>query len=403
MIKRWTSYFSEMGPAWIVSAVACGPATLASVSIAGASFGFELSWVVVFSAVFGATAQYLAARIGIIEGKGIISVTENRLGSLWGWLLAIDALLATTIASLVLMNALSGVTSLVTGVKSTWWGAPYAAFISASLIRGGYKWFENLCKLLVAFVVVCFIVTAVYIDIPLKSVIRGLVPAIPVGFESALMIAAIMGGAVHITIIAMHTYNTNLKKWTTADLGLARFDNTLSMGFAFGLYSLAIFIVAAGVLHPNNIKIASATDAALSLGPLLGKKAMLVFLVGLWAATLSTISPTFLATAYFVFDIMNWELDTRDKKFAYVIVISTALSALGPLIKGSFFLLLPLMLALGLCGTPFILAIILYLLNKKEIVGEYRNSKVLNFLGVATLLVTTAIAVQFVLSRLSLV
>jgi manganese transport protein len=37
---------------------------------------------------------------------------------------------------------------------------------------------------------------------------------------------------------------------------------------------------------------------------------------------------------------------------------------LGPLVKGSFFLLLPLMLALGLVGTPVIIAVIIYLLNQ---------------------------------------
>ncbi|MBU4425684.1 MAG: divalent metal cation transporter [Proteobacteria bacterium] len=122
MLKRWILYLRQMGPAWIVSAVACGPATLASVSIAGASYGFELLWVVILSAVFGATAQYLGARIGIIEGRGIIATTERRLGNVLAWFLAIDAVLATYIAALVLMNALAGITSLVTRIETPWWG-----------------------------------------------------------------------------------------------------------------------------------------------------------------------------------------------------------------------------------------------------------------------------------------
>ncbi|NQT56852.1 MAG: divalent metal cation transporter [Desulfobacteraceae bacterium] len=217
------------------------------------------------------------------------------------------------------------------------------------------------------------------------------------------MIAAILGGAVHITIIGMHTYNTNARKWARKDLGLARFDNTLSMGFAFGIYSLAIFVVAAAVLHPNNIKIKLATDAALSLGPLLGENAMVIFLIGLWAATLSTISPTFLAGAYFIFDKMKWEPNPKDRKFHIVILGGALLSAFGPFIKGSFFLLLPFMLALGLCGTPLIIAIILYLLNKREVVGEYGNSVVLNVLGIITLVITTLVAVRFILLKISLV
>ena len=392
-----------MGPAWIISAVACGPATLASVSIAGASYGFNLLWVVILSAVFGATAQYLAARIGIIEGRGIIATTEQRLGKVWAWFLAIDAILATYIAALVLMNALVGITSLVTRIDTPWWGIPYALIIALALTRGGYRWFENICKVFVGFVVCCFIITAIQADIAFVDLAGGIIPNIPGGIDSALMIAAILGGAVHITIIGMHTYNTNVRKWAKKDLGLARFDNTLSMGFAFGIYSLAIFVVAAAVLHPNNIKIKLATDAALSLGPLLGANAMVIFLIGLWAATLSTISPTFLAGAYFIFDKMKWEPNPKDRKFRIVILGSALLSAFGPLIKGSFFLLLPFMLALGLCGTPLIIAIILYLLNKREVVGEYGNSVVLNVLGIITLVVTTLVAVRFILLKISLV
>ncbi|UCH06681.1 MAG: divalent metal cation transporter [Deltaproteobacteria bacterium] len=403
MLKRLSTYLRQMGPAWIISAVACGPATLASVCIAGASYGFKLLWVVILSAVFGATAQYLGARIGILEGRGVIATAEERLGPVWAWVLAIDAILATYLAALVLMNALVGVTSLVTGIEGPWWGIPYAFIIALALIRGGYRWFESLCKAFVGFVVCCFIVTAFQADFTAGEVVGGMLPSIPGGVDSALMIAAILGGAVHITIIGMHTYNTNARKWARKDLGLAWFDNTLSMGFAFGIYSVAIFLVAAAVLHSNQIKVNLATDAALSLGPLLGKHAMVVFLIGLWAATLSTISPTFLAGAYFIFDKMKWKVNTESRRFHIVILGGALLSAFGPFMKGSFFLLLPLMLALGLCGTPLIIAIILYLLNKRAIVGEYGNSIVLNILGGLTFLVTSVVAVRFILVKLGFV
>ena len=82
-----------MGPAWVISAVACGPATLASVSIAGANYSYAMLWVVVLSAVFGTTAQYLAAKISILENRGIIATTEERLGKIWAWILTLYALL----------------------------------------------------------------------------------------------------------------------------------------------------------------------------------------------------------------------------------------------------------------------------------------------------------------------
>ena len=81
------------------------------------------------------------------------------------------------------------------------------------------------------------------------AVVGGLVPTLPGGMDAALMMAAIMGGAVHITIIGMHTYNTNARGWKSEQMGLARFDTISSMGFAFGFYSVAIFLVAAAVSY----------------------------------------------------------------------------------------------------------------------------------------------------------
>jgi manganese transport protein len=170
--------------------------------------------------------------------------------------------------------------------------------------------------------------------------------------ESAMLSAAIMGGAVHITIIGMHTYNVNARSWKISDLGLARFDTLLSMGFAFGLYSVAIFLVSAAVLHPNQVIVKKATDAALALAPLLGNSGMKGFM-------------------------------------------------LGPFINTSFYLLLPLMLALGLTGTPVIMAIILYLLNKTELRKCAPNSFFINAMGLLTLLVTTFLAFRFVITKLS--
>jgi len=401
MINQWSSYARRMGPAWIISAVACGPATLASVSIAGAAYGYQLLWVVVLSSVFGATAQYLAARIGIIEGRGIIAATEARLGRGWAWVLTIDAALATYLAAIFLMNALVGVTSLVTGLDTPWWGVGYAALIGLGLSRGGYRWLEIACKVFVGLVVACFLITLTQAQVSPAGALKGLVPGLPPDVDAALMMAAILGGAVHVTIIGMHTYNTNARGWGRNELGLARFDTVSSMGLAFGVYSLAIFLVAAAVLHPHQVAVQNASQAALSLGPLLGRAAMAVFLAGLWAATFSTILPTFLAGIYFICDLMHWPAQRGDKRFTALALAGVGLSALGPFLKGGFFLLLPVMLAVGLCGTPLIIAIILYLLNRKD-VGRERNSLALNLMGGLALAITTFAAARFILSQAGL-
>ena len=392
-------FFRQMGPAWIISAVACGPATMASVSIAGAHYGFQLLWVVVLSALLAFVVQFMAAKVGIIGGKGIIALVEESWGNVWAWILMIDALLATWLAAAVLMKALVGTTGLVTGLSTPWWSLVYAVLIFVLVGVGGYSWVERVCKVLVAIVVCCFIVTVIMIKPDLSGMARGLIPTFIGGSREALMMAGIMGGAVHITIIAMHTYNVNARNWGTDDIGLAWTDTFLSMFIAFGIYSVTIFIAAAAVLHPNGIEVRTAFDLARPLKPVLGVYAHGIFLCGFWAAVFSTITPTYLAAGYFIADKMKWEISVRDTRFKVVVLLGCLISLIGPLVKGSFLILLVVMLALGLCGTPLVVFILLFLLNQKRWAKEHRNGWWLNLLGGATLLIATSLAVRFILTK----
>jgi manganese transport protein len=293
-----------------------------------------------------------------------------------------------------------GTSDLVTGVSTPWWSLVYAVLIFLLVGVGGYRWVESVCKVLVACVVGCFIVTVMMIKPDLSGLVRGLIPTLIGGSRGALMMAGIMGGAVHITIIAMHTYNVNARNWKTDDIGLAWTDTFLSMFIAFGIYSVTIFIAAATVLHPHGIEVKTAFDIARPLKPVLGVYAHRVFLGGFWAAVFSTIMPTYLAAGYFIADKMKWEISVRDTRFKGVVFLGCLISLIGPLVKGSFLILLVIMLALGLCGTPLVVFILLFLLNKKSWAKEHRNGWLLNILGGTTLLITTFLAVRFILTKI---
>ncbi len=392
-------FFRQMGPAWVISAVACGPATMASVSIAGAHYGYQLLWVVVLSALLAFVVQFMAAKVGLIGGKGIIAIVEERWGNVWAWILMIDALLATWLAAAVLMKALVGTTGLVTGVFTPWWSLIYVVLIFFLVGMGGYRWVERVCKTLVSIVVGCFIVTVIMIKPDLSGMAGGLVPTFPTGSQGALMMAGIMGGAVHITIIAMHTYNVNARNWGPDDMGLAWTDTFLSMFLAFGIYSVSLFVAAASVLHPQGIEVKTAFDLARPLKPVLGVYAHGIFLAGFWAAVFSTIMPTYLAAGYFIADKMKWTVSVRDTRFKVVVFLGCLISLVGLLVKGSFLILLVVMLALGLCGTPLVVFILLFLLNQKDWAKEHCNGWLLNLIGGAALLITTLLAVRFILAK----
>jgi len=269
--------------------------------------------------------------------------------------------------------------------------------IPALLIAGGYRRIEKVCKAMVAFVVLCFIVNLALVKPDLVGILKGLVPTLPGGYHSALFAAGVMGGAVHITIICLHTYTVNARGWKQEDLGLARFDTIMSMFVAFGLFSMAIFLSTAAGLHPHGLAANTPIDVAMSLNRLLGSHAKWIFLLGLWGAAFSTLGPVILSIGYMVSDKAGWGLDVRDRRFAAVLAVVSLVAIAGPFLKGAFMHLLVVAMALGLTGTLLGLALVLYMLNSRRISGALHNSVWENFLGFLTLAVCTALVAQWII------
>ena len=398
---RIRSSLGELGPTWVAGAIAAGPATMASVITAGASFGYTLLWVVVASAIFGALAQYLSMRLGVLTERGIVGVVEDHLGETWAWLLVADVVLAAGLAQLVIMKGLADVSETVTGVDARLWGVAWAVVLAVGLAGRGYRFVELGAKLLVSGVVVAFVASLFVVPIDPVAAVSGLVPRVPAGVDGALVAAGVLGGAVHITLVTMQSYTMRARGWTRDDYDVASFDVGTSMLGAFGLYSLAIFLVAASVLHAPDITAGdlTAVSAAQTLGPLVGPAAKWLFFVGLWGAAVSTLGGNTIVPPFLVADKLGWGTDVSDSRYRWLLVGFALVSAAGPFVGGAFFPLLVLVLAFGLVGTPFALVVVLLLLNSEAVPEP--NSSLANLGGVVLVLVTAVTAGSFVRSRLA--
>ncbi|MFC6768299.1 divalent metal cation transporter, partial [Natrinema soli] len=173
----------RLGPTWLAGAIAAGPATMASLLVAGASFGYALLWVVVLSAVLGTVGQYLAMRLGLLTEGGIVAVVERHLGSFWAWVLVVDVVLAAGLAQLVIMKTLAGVSATIVesaGVGTAaltdpqFWGVLWAVILALGLAGGGYRLAEVGAKLLVSAAVVAFVASAFVVPIDPVAAANGL-------------------------------------------------------------------------------------------------------------------------------------------------------------------------------------------------------------------------------------
>lgn len=364
----WAKAILWIGPAWVASAIAAGPATMASVLGAGSSFEYKLLWVVILSAFLGMMSQLLSMRLGLLTEDGIVSVVEKKLGKFWAWVLVVDTVIAAGLAQLVLVKGLCDVSEEITGLDARIWAAIWSPVLALSLTIGGYKLLEFVAKILVVGLVGIFVAALFTVSISSKAA-SGLIPTLPAG--SGNNIAAILGGAVHITLITMQSYTMKARGWDMRNHRLACVDIVLSMLFAFGTYSVAIFLVAAAELFPvpEQCPVLTPTCASLALEPIAGSSSKWLFLIGLWCASFTTVGGNSVIPPFLVADKLGWGTTIKDMRFRIMLGCWAFICGVGVFLQGDLFQSLRNILAVGLIATPFALVIVLYMLNDEKTVG----------------------------------
>jgi len=387
------------GPTWVAGAIAAGPATMAALVTAGATAGYQLMWVVFASAALGATTQWLATRLGLVTGAGIIETVDARLGAHWGWMAVMMTVVAAGLAQLVIMKTLADISVTIVGGPAWAWALTWAVVLALGLGGGGYRIAEAAAKLLLAMVVLAFLLSVMVVPIDVGAVLAGSRPRPPSDIATLVSIAGILGGAVHITLITMQTYTVQARGWTSADLQLARWDTATAMLGGFGLYSAAIYLVAATVLPAAGLTAVTAISAAVALGPLVGPAAESLFLLGLLGAAVTTLGGNTIVAPLLVADKLGWDPSIQDGRYRAMVVGVALLSAVGAVIEGAVLPLLVVVLAFGLLGTPFIIAVLLVLGTDVELMGAHRLGGGAIAGGAVAMVVTGVSAGGFVWSR----
>lgn len=172
--------------------------------------------------------------------------------------------------------------------------------------------------------------------------------------------------------------------------GLSRLDVILGC-IITDVIAFFIVLACAATLYVSGMhNITDASDAAAALKPLAGQWAFLLFAIGLVNASLLSAAILPLATAYNICEGLGFEsgVNKRFSEAPAFYWLYTLLIAFGagvvllpgiPLVK----IILYSQVVNGIL-LPFLLIFMLILINKKELMGEYRNSKIVNAMAWST-------------------
>jgi len=393
MIKNW---FKKSGPGTLVAAAFIGPGTVTLCTLAGVNFGFHLLWAMVLSIVATIVLQEMASRLGIISQKGLSEVIRSEIkhpiinklilllilsaivvgnasyeaGNISGGILGLETI--TGEFRIVLGNYSLNILSFVVGI---------IAF--TLLYIGSYKFLERVLVMLVLIMSLSFLITAFLTKPDIFNILKGaLIPSFPEG--SLLTILGLVGTTVVPYNLFLHASLVKEKWNNPKDLKEVRKDTIVSIALG-GLVSMAIIISASSI---GLGEISSAADLAKSLAPLYGDFASYFLGIGLFAAGITSAITAPLAAAYVARGCFGWKSDLKSKQFRAVwfliLLLGVVFSSLGlkpiEIIKFA-------QVANGVL-LPVVAGILLWMVNKKVVLGNYVNSKFQNILGFIILIIT---------------
>jgi len=389
--RRW-----RLGPGMIITASFVGPGTITTATVTGSSYGFALLWTVVFSIVATVVLQEMSARLGVVTREGL----GEALRTTFAHPVARSALLLLVIAAIGIGGAsyAGGDTTGTALGLATLTGLPQPVVVAltglvvlALLATGSYRTLEALLGLLVVLMSAVFVLTAVLASPDWSALLTGLVvPTIPAG--ALLSAVALIGTTVVPYNLFLHA-NLVQEKWsadepTAAALTEARRDTTVSIAIG-GLITVAIMATAAGTLFTEGITAESSAAMAGQLEPVLGPAAPYVFALGLAAAGLTSAIAGPLGAAYAIASTAGWSTSLKSRRFqaiwAVVVVIGVAIALTG---IEPVAIIVTAQAANGLL-LPVVAVALLIVMNRRGLLGAYRNGVAANVLG--ALVVTVVI------------
>jgi Mn2+/Fe2+ NRAMP family transporter len=247
----------------------------------------------------------------------------------------------------------------------------------------------------------CFILNFFIMMPPPVDILKGLVPNLPEvpadeGRGPFLVIASMVGTTVFSGLFIIRTTLVKEAGWTIRDMDKQRNDAIVSVTMMF-VISGSIMAAAAGTLHVEGLGLTRASQMIELLEPLVGAFAMSIFAIGIIAAGVSSQFPNVLMLPWLLCDYNESEREMTLPKYRVMVFLISLLGLVVPIFDARPVFVMIVSQAFQSIILPVTVLCILYLGNRRDLMGEYRLSGRINlFLGAILLFsfVTTSMGIK---------
>jgi len=368
---------------------------------AGATFGYQLLWVLPVGVVGIIVYSEMCGRVAAVSGKAVFDAIRERVG----FRSAIGALVSSEVVNLLTLAAEVGGVAIALQLLS---GLPYRWLIVLAVVGlaviiwvTSFEWLERifgyggLCLLV-------FAVAAIKLGPNWHAVGSGMIPH--VSHNSKLLYAyfavGLLGAALTPYEVYFYSSGGVEERWSPKDLGLNRANAIVGYSLG-GTLSVALMIVGGALFLEKGISPEHLGTIALGAEQPLGQIGLLLALVGILFAVGGASIDTVFAGAYNLAQFCGWEWGRYRHprgapRFALtwlillVLALAIVMTGVDPVVLTEYSVILSVV-ALPLTYVP-----ILLVANDPAYMGRYRNGRLANVLGLVYLVVIMVVALSAV-------
>jgi manganese transport protein len=366
-----------LGPGFLVTVGFIDPGNWATNIEGGSSFGYELLWVVTLGAVMLLLIQHMAAKLGIATGKSLaVNIREyfpKPVAAFIGFSVLL-ACVATDVAELlgggIGFNLLFGL--------PLWIGVLLTLLLEVFLIIS--QRYHRIEKIIVGFlgiITLCYIVELLIVKPDWVAIAPSLiVPTL--GRKSIYIALAILGALVMPHNIFLHSNIIHSRKVGISEaekkehLRYEKIDTLLAMILGWVVNS-SMIIVAAAVFFHNHIPVTTIEQASVTLKPLAGPFAGLLFAVALVFSGISSSITVSMAEANIITGFLGKPEDPRTSLHRISVFITAIPAVLIILLSADTFRVLILSQVILSIQLPFTLIPLLMLCRNSEVMGGFKS------------------------------
>jgi Mn2+/Fe2+ NRAMP family transporter len=393
---RLAVFFAILGPGFITAMVDNDAGGIITYSQAGARWGYLPLWTLVPITIVLIMTQEMCSRMGAVTGKGLSDLIREEFG------LRITFLLMVLLVLVNLSNIMANFAGIAGALEmfhiTRYISVPIgAAAVWLLVVKGNYQSVEKVF-LLACVVYVAYIISGVLVEPNWKeAAIYSVRPVLMLDGAYIYMLIGMVGTTI-APWMQFYLQSAVVEKGVTAkEYTESRLEVIVG---CIGTDVIAFFIIVAcaGAIWKFGPKdISDATEAAQGLKPF-GQYTFLLFSAGLFNASLFAACILPLSTAYSVCEGLGFESGVN-KRFREAPIFYWLYTLL--IVVGAGFVLIPrfplirmILFSQVINGVllPIVLIFMVLLVNKRDLMKNWVNSRFYNVVVWATVVVMIGLA-----------